>query len=257
MLKLIDTHAHMYLPEFDQDIDKVIHESIEVGVEKIFMPNIDNNTIEGMLLLEKRHKNHCFPMMGLHPCYVKENYTEELSLISKWFERRKFCAVGEIGIDLYWDKTFVKEQIKAFETQIRWAKEHDIPIIIHCRESLDMSIEIVATHQDGSLRGIFHCFSGNADQANKIIDLDFLLGIGGVVTFKNGGLDKVIPDIDLSRMVLETDSPYLAPTPYRGKRNSPIYLGHIAQRIADLKECSIEEVAKITTKTANNIFGHG
>lgn len=257
MMKLIDTHAHMYLPEFDKDIDKVIRESKESGVEKIFMPNIDANTIDGMLLLEKQYKNHCFPMMGLHPCYVKENFAEELRIISSWFDKRNFCAIGEIGIDLYWDKTFVKEQIKAFEIQINWAKDHEIPIVIHCRESLDMSIEIVEKHQEGNLKGIFHCFSGNADQANKIIDLNFLLGIGGVVTFKNGGLDKVIPEIAMDHLVLETDSPYLAPTPFRGKRNSPIYLKQIAQRIAELKECTIKEVAQITTKTANKIFSHG
>lgn len=257
MMKLIDTHAHMYLPEFDKDIDKVIRESKESGVEKIFMPNIDANTIDGMLLLEKQYKNHCFPMMGLHPCYVKENFAEELRIISSWFDKRNFCAIGEIGIDLYWDKTFVKEQIKAFEIQINWAKDHEIPIVIHCRESLDLSIEIVEKHQEGNLKGIFHCFSGNADQANKIIDLNFLLGIGGVVTFKNGGLDKVIPEIAMDHLVLETDSPYLAPTPFRGKRNSPIYLKQIAQRIAELKECTIKEVAQITTKTANKIFGHG
>lgn len=196
-------------------------------------------------------------MMGLHPCYVKENFAEELRIISSWFDKRNFCAIGEIGIDLYWDKTFVKEQIKAFEIQINWAKDHEIPIVIHCRESLDMSIEIVEKHQEGNLKGIFHCFSGNADQANKIIDLNFLLGIGGVVTFKNGGLDKVIPEIAMDHLVLETDSPYLAPTPFRGKRNSPIYLKQIAQRIAELKECTIKEVAQITTKTANKIFSHG
>jgi TatD DNase family protein len=195
--------------------------------------------------------------MGLHPCYVKEKYTEELKLVESWFKKRSFCAVGEIGIDLYWDKSFIKEQTIAFETQINWAKDHEIPIIIHCRYSIDMTIEIVKKHQDGNLKGIFHCFSGNIDHAKEIIDLNFLLGIGGVVTFKNGGLDKVIPDVNLENIVLETDSPYLAPTPFRGKRNMPSYLSLIANRIAELKECDVSKVAKITSLNSIKVFNNG
>lgn len=254
MNKMIDTHAHIYLPEFENDIGQVIETSKKGGIDKIFMPNIDHNSIAKMLELEKRYDDYCIPMMGLHPCYVKENYTKELDIISSWLEQRKFCAVGEIGIDLYWDKSFVDEQVKAFEIQINWAKDHGIPIVIHCRESIDMTIDIVSKQQDGKLKGIFHCFSGNNDHAQKIIDLGFLLGIGGVITFKNGGLDQVIPNIDLKNIVLETDSPYLAPTPFRGKRNTPAYLQHIASRIAELKECEISEIAQTTTENAQTVF---
>ena len=257
MTKLIDTHAHIYLKEFHHDVHKVILESNKSGVEKIFMPNIDSHTIDKMLILEDQYKDFCIPMMGLHPCYVKEDYKKELNMVESWFGKRNFCAVGEIGLDLYWDKSFVKEQTIAFETQIEWAKDLQIPIVIHCRDSIDMSIEIVKKLQNGNLRGIFHCFSGNKDHAKKIIDLNFILGIGGVVTFKNGGLDKVIPYVDLKHIVLETDSPYLAPTPYRGKRNSPAYLIHIAEKIAILKGCTFEEVAKETTALANTVFDHG
>lgn len=257
MMKFIDTHAHIYLKEFEDDIDEVIANSKAIGIEKIYMPNIDIQSIENMLKIEEKHKNYCIPMMGLHPCYAKEKYTEELKLIESWFKKRSFCAVGEIGIDLYWDKSFIKEQTIAFETQINWAKDHEIPIIIHCRDSIDMTIEIVKKNQDGKLKGIFHCFSGNIEHAKEIIDLNFLLGIGGVVTFKNGGLDKVIPDVNLEDIVLETDSPYLAPTPFRGKRNMPSYLSLIANRIAELKECDVSKVAEITSLNSIKIFNNG
>ena len=254
MTNLIDTHAHIYLPEFENDIDEVIDRSKEAGIENIFMPNININSIDDMLQLELKYNNYCISMMGLHPCYVKNMYKEELNIIKSWFDKRQFCAVGEIGIDLYWDKTYIDEQIVAFETQINWAKDLGLPIVIHCRKSIDMTIEIVKKNQDGKLNGIFHCFSGNHDHAKKIIDLNFLLGIGGVVTFKNGGIDKVIPDIELKNIVLETDSPYLAPSPYRGKRNNPSYLQIIASRIAELKKCDVQEVAGITTENAQTIF---
>ena len=254
MTKLIDTHAHIYLSEFENDIDEVVYRSKEAGIGNIFMPNIDSNSIAGMLKLEKSYDNYCISMMGLHPCYVKNNYKEELQIMKSWFEKRKFCAVGEIGIDLYWDKTYLNEQISAFETQINWAKDLGLPIVIHCRDSIDMTIEIVRKQQDSNLKGIFHCFSGDHNHAKKIVDLNFLLGIGGIVTFKNGGIDKVIPDIELRYIVLETDSPYLAPSPYRGKRNMPLYLQNIASRIAELKKCEIEEVAQVTTENANKIF---
>ncbi len=257
MVKVIDTHAHIYLNEFTNDLDEVIQQSKLKGIERIYMPNIDSNSIDHMLSLESQYKDYCIPMMGLHPCYVKEDYKTELKLVESWLGQREFCAVGEIGIDLYWDKSFVKEQIKAFETQIEWAKELKIPIVIHCRESIDMTIDMVKKHQDGDLKGIFHCFSGNINHANSAIDLNFMLGIGGVVTFKNGGLDKVIPEVDLKHIVLETDSPYLAPTPYRGKRNSPSYLIYIAEKIAGLKGCTVEEVARMTTSSAKKIFSHG
>jgi TatD DNase family protein len=256
MTKLIDTHAHIYLEEFREDIEEVLAQSKEAGVDQIYMPNIDASTIDSMLDLELRFPDICVPMMGLHPCYVKENYAEELKIVESWFAKRKFCAVGEIGIDLYWDKTFVDDQLKAFEFQLDLAKSLDIPVVIHCRDSIDMTIEVVRKKQDGRLRGIFHCFSGTLDHAKQIIDLGFLLGIGGVVTFKNGGLDKVIPHINLDHMVLETDSPYLAPAPFRGKRNMPSYLQHIAIKIAGLKSCEMAEVANISTKNAKKMFRH-
>ncbi len=257
MTKLIDTHAHLYLPEFENDIEAVIEQSREAGIEQIYMPNISSDTIEDMLFLERKYENYCTAMMGLHPCYVKENYKEELKIMKSWFDARPFCAIGEIGIDLYWDKTFLKEQISAFELQMYWAKELDIPIVIHCRDSIDMTIDLVRKCQDGRLKGIFHCFSGNHEQAKKITDLNFMLGIGGVVTFKNGGLDKIIPDVDLNHIVLETDSPYLSPSPHRGKRNMPSYLHLIASKIAELKTCDMNEVANITTQNALKIFGDG
>ena len=254
MVKLIDTHAHIYLKDFQTDIDEVILSAKNAGVDKIYMPNIDSDTIDSMMDLEERFENYCIPMMGLHPCYVKENYLEELQCVEAWFEKRKFCAVGEIGIDLYWDKTFTTEQVKAFEIQLNLAKSLEIPIVIHCRESIDMTIDLVKKNQDGRLKGIFHCFSGDSNHARRIIDLGFLLGIGGVVTFKNGGLDKVIPHVEIKNLVLETDSPYLAPSPYRGKRNMPSYLQQIARKIAELKDCHFEEVAQITTDNAIKIF---
>lgn len=254
MTNMIDTHAHIYLSEFENDIDKVIESSREARIEKIFMPNINADSIEGMLQIEKEYENYCVPMMGLHPCYVKDDYQVELNVIRSWVDKRPFYAIGEIGIDLYWDKSHIDEQIIAFETQIGWAKDLDIPVIIHCRDSLDITIDIIEKLQDGNLKGIFHCFSGDQTHAERIIDLNFLLGIGGVVTFKNGGVDKVLPNIELNNIVLETDSPYLAPSPYRGKRNEPLRLQLIAAKIAELKDCDVNEVARITTGNAKNIF---
>ncbi len=253
-MNLIDTHAHIYLPEFKNDIEEVIANSKASGIEKIFMPNIDLRSIESMLTIENKHKGYCYSMLGLHPCHIKDNYKKDLKIIKSWFEKHSFCAIGEIGIDLHWDKSNINEQISAFETQINWAKELNLPIVIHCRSSIDMTIEIVKKHQDGNLTGIFHCFIGDKEHSKKIIDLNFLLGIGGVATFKNGGLDKVIPDIELKNIVLETDSPYLTPIPYRGKRNVPSYLSLIANRIAELKNCDSEEVAHETSKNAKAIF---
>lgn len=254
---MIDTHAHIYLPEFDEDIDEVIAEAKTAGVQKIYMPNIDHRSIEPMLELEQKFLGFCVPMMGLHPCYVKDDFEKELKNVEKWLQDRTFCAVGEIGTDLYWDKTHTKEQIAAFETQINWAKDLGLPIVIHCRESIEMTIEIVEKQQDGRLKGVFHCFTGNNDQAAKITDLNFYLGIGGVSTFKNGGLDKVLPDVELKHILLETDSPYLAPVPYRGKRNMPAYLTLIANRIAELKGVEVTEVITSTTENALKLFENG
>ena len=242
------------MSDFSEDIDRVIEESRKSGIDKIYMPNIDSHSIKDLLALNEKYPNHCIPMIGLHPCYVKEDFKNELLQIELWLKKREFCAIGEVGIDLYWDRTHINQQISVFKTQIAWAKELDLPLIIHCRDSLDLTIEIVEELQDGKLKGIFHCFTGNLEQAHKIIGLKFLLGIGGVVTFKNGGLDKVIPDLDLKNIVLETDSPYLAPTPYRGKRNTPSYLPYIANRIAELKSCEVESVAFQTTNNAEDLF---
>jgi TatD DNase family protein len=226
----------------------------ETGVLKIVMPNIDRTSIDRMLDTEEKYPAECFAMMGLHPCSVKKDFEKELYIAEEWLMKRKFAAVGEIGTDLYWDKTHWEQQKEAFGTQVGWAKKYDLPIVIHCRESIDETIELLRLHADKKLTGIFHCFSGTPEQARKIIELGFYLGVGGVVTFKNGGLDKVMPDIDLDRIVLETDSPYLAPVPYRGKRNESSYIPMVARKIAEVKKVPLDEVQAITTQNAKNIF---
>ena len=251
---LIDTHAHLYLPQFEKDRAEVMENARQNQVEKIFLPNIDHTSIDSMLELEAAYPDRCFAMMGLHPCSVKENYKEELAIVEKWLEKRTFCAVGEIGIDLYWDKTFIEEQKKAFLQQINWAKDLGRPIVIHSRESTDIIIEMLQSEKDHRLRGIFHCFGGTVEQAKAIIDLGFYLGIGGVLTFKKSGLDKTMESIALDHVVLETDSPYLAPTPFRGKRNESAYIHQTATRLASIKEISLDEVARITTANALKIF---
>lgn len=256
MKYFIDTHAHIYHEDFTVDRVDMLHRCEEQGIRKIFMPNVDHASIDGMLELESRSDGRCIPMMGLHPCSVKKNFEKELYIVEEWLSKRKFSAVGEIGIDLYWDKTFFEQQKEAFGVQVNWAKKYSLPIVIHCRESIDETIELVERLQEGNLRGVFHCFSGSAEQASKITKLGFYLGIGGVVTFKNGGLDKVIPEIELEQMVLETDSPYLAPVPHRGKRNEPSYIPLVAKKIAELKDQSIDDVQEITTKNALNLFGY-
>ncbi len=250
-----DTHTHLYSEEFKTDIDDAITKAINAGVEKFFLPNIDSSSITGLHTLCQKYPQHCFPMMGLHPCSVKENYKEELAIAYKYLQIKKYIAVGEIGIDLYWDKTFYAQQAKAFETQINWALEFNLPVVIHCRNSFDEIYKILTCFKKLP-KGIFHCFSGNLEQANKIINAtNFKLGIGGVITFKNSGLDKVVEQIDLQHLVLETDSPYLAPVPYRGKRNESAYILLIAAKIAELKNCSVLDVAAATTKNAEEIFG--
>lgn len=253
-MNLIDTHAHIYSTKFDSDRDQVIEEIRAAGIERIYMPNVDVETIDRMLDCEERFGDLCIPMMGLHPCDVKEDFREQLAVMEGWLGKRQFAAIGEIGTDLYWDKSTFGIQKEALEIQIDWAKNLDLPIVLHCRDSIDETIEIVEKAQNGSLKGIFHCFTGNLDQAKRIVDLGFLLGIGGVVTFKNGGLDQVIPYIGLEHLVLETDAPYLAPVPHRGKRNSPAFLPLIAERIGDLKSISKEAVALATKENALKLF---
>lgn len=253
-MNLIDTHAHIYSTKFDSDRDQVVQDIREAGVERIYMPNVDVNTIESMLACEEKYPGLCIPMMGLHPCDVKEDFEDQLIVMEEWLNKRSFAAVGEIGLDLYWDKSFFEQQKKALRIQIGWAKAKNLPIVLHCRESMDETIAIVKEEHDGKLRGIFHCFNGNVSQARQIIELGFLLGIGGVATYKNGGLDLVIPEIGLENLVLETDAPYLAPVPYRGKRNSPAYLPFIAEKIGDYLEISKEMVALKTKENALNLF---
>ena len=253
-MNLIDTHSHIYLQEFAEDRHDIFERSDNESVRKIMLPAIDSTTHKQMLDLEEEKKEICLAMMGLHPCSVKENYKDELKIVRDYLEKRPFIAVGEIGLDFYWDKTFSKEQYVAFHEQIEWALQFDLPIVIHSRDSIDECIEVVASHQRGNLRGVFHCFSGNAEQANKIIELGFYMGIGGVVTFKNSGLDKVIKDITLDNIVLETDAPYLAPVPFRGKRNEPSYLKYVVEKLSQIKNCSVDEVAEITTANAMKLF---
>ncbi len=250
----IDTHTHLYSEEFNADRYERINDAIEKKVTKFFMPNVDSASIEGMLQLEIHFPDQCFPMMGLHPCSVKENYREELAIVKKWLDTRRFWGIGEIGIDLYWDKTFIKEQELAFREQIYWALEYNYTIVIHCRNAFDEIFSILKSYEKLP-KGVFHCFSGDFIQAQKILSLgNFKLGIGGVVTFKNSGLDKVVEQLNLHDIVLETDAPYLAPMPYRGKRNESAYIPLIAEKIAQLKNVSVEEVARVTTENAIEIF---
>ena len=253
---LTDTHTHLYSEQFNDDIDTVIKNSIDKGITRLFLPNIDSSSIDGMMKLGTDYPDNCFPMMGLHPTSVGENYKEELVLVEDWLNKQKFCAIGEIGIDLYWDKTFFKEQQEAFRFQIELAKKYELPFVIHCRDAFDEIFEILDELNDAKMRGIFHCFTGTVEQSNHIINYgDFKIGIGGVVTFKNSGLDKVVEQIDLKHLVLETDSPYLAPAPFRGKRNESTYLYTIAEKVADIYNLSIEEVAEITTANSKEVFG--
>ncbi len=253
-MSYIDTHAHIYSRKFDHDRESVMKEIHESQVERVYMPNIDLESIPSMLQMEKDYPGVCIPMMGLHPCDVKEGFEDLLNEMRGWFDKHRFAAVGEIGLDFYWDKSTIPQQEKALRTQISWAKELDLPIVLHCRESIDETIALVREENDEKLSGIFHCFTGNLEQAQQIIDMGFFLGIGGVSTFKNGGLDKVIPHLGIESLVLETDAPYLAPVPYRGKRNTPAYLPLIAERIGDLLEVPKEKIAEETKKNALKLF---
>ncbi|MBC6410083.1 MAG: TatD family hydrolase [Ekhidna sp.] len=251
---MIDTHAHIYSKEFEKDIEEVINHAVEIGVDKILMPNIDIDSIDPMLKLEENHAGTCYAMMGLHPCYVKDDYKERLKIVEEWFSKRDFLAVGEIGTDLYRDKTYRNQQVEAFHFQCELALKYALPIVIHCRESIDENIAMVEEYAGKGIKGVFHCFTGNIAQAERIIAQGFYLGIGGVSTFKNGGLDKVIPHLDKSKIVLETDAPYLAPTPKRGERNEPKLLTHICEKISAYLEMSFEEVDELTTRNAERLF---
>ncbi|MCM4159457.1 TatD family deoxyribonuclease [Antarcticibacterium flavum] len=250
-----DTHAHLYSKEFDKDRDEVLQKALERDVKRFFIPAIDSSHTAAMYELEQRDPDNIFLMMGLHPSSVDEHYEKELQHVKEELERRKFYAVGEIGIDLYWEKKFLKQQQDAFERQIQLAKEHSLPIVIHCREAFDEIFEILETEKDEKLFGIFHCFTGDIQQAKRAISFNMKLGIGGVVTFKNSGLDKFIAEIPLENIVLETDAPYLAPAPYRGKRNESSYIRIIAEKLASLYEVEPEEIARVTTQNSRDIFG--
>lgn len=250
-----DSHAHIYLQEFDEDLAEVIEDAAKVGVGEIYMPNIDSTTIERMHSVEKRFPN-CKSMMGLHPCYVKENYRQELEIIESNLAKRSYAAVGEIGIDLYWDKTFVKEQYLAFKAQIQMAKDQNLSFIIHSRDSLDETIRIVKENQNGSLKGIFHCFNGTLEQGKEIIDLGFYLGVGGVVTYKNAGVSEVVAQLPLEWMVIETDSPYLSPGPKRVKRNVPSRIPLILYKMEEILSIDRNDIAKKTSLNCQNIFAY-
>mgnify|MGYP001198035956 FL=1 len=252
---LTDTHSHLYDQKFSEDRKEMIDRALKENVQRIFLPNVDSKSVLGMMEVVAAYPDKCFPMMGLHPCHVKENYKEELTLLKDYLDQGSFFAVGEIGMDLYWDKTFLEQQKESFRTQIHWAKDKGLPIVIHCRDAFKEVFEILDSEKGPLLRGVFHCFTGSLDQAHRAIDLNFFLGIGGVVTFKKAGLDTVVKQIPLKHLMLETDSPYLSPSPNRGKRNESAYLIHIARRVADLHQVTLEELAQITTNNSKQLFG--
>jgi TatD DNase family protein len=251
---ITDTHTHLYSEQFNDDRAAVIQKAIDAGVSRFFIPAIDSSYTESMLQLEKDYEKHVFLMMGLHPTSVKENYLEELALVKQWLDTRNFYGVGEIGIDLYWDKNFLTQQQNAFKTQIEWAKEKNLPIVIHCRDAFDEIFEVLEELKDERLHGIFHCFTGTLEQAHKAISFNMKLGIGGVVTFKNGGINKFLNEIDIKNIVLETDSPYLAPTPFRGKRNESGYIINILDTLVDIYKLTPQEIADITTQNSKDVF---
>jgi TatD DNase family protein len=253
-VNIIDTHTHLYLKQFNEDIDLVINRSKEIGVKKFIFPAIYSSYFNDMHYLKDKYPDNIYLMSGLHPTNVKENYKDELDFVVNSLKTHDYIAIGEIGIDLYWDKTSLKQQQEAFTFQIRLAIKHDLPIVIHCREAFDEIFEILDKDNCEQLRGVFHCFTGTLEQAKRAIDLGFVLGIGGVVTFKNGGIDKFLNQIDLKHLVLETDSPYLAPVPFRGKRNESSYIIHVIEKLSEIYGLSKEEIADITTKNAEKVF---
>jgi TatD DNase family protein len=252
---ITDTHTHLYSEQFDDDRADMMQRAIDNGISRFFVPAIDSSYSEAMFNLEKEYPSLVYLMMGLHPTSVKENYLEELQLVKNWLDKRKFYGIGEIGIDLYWDKSFLVQQQDAFKTQIEWAKERKLPIIIHCRESFNEIFEVLEDVNDERLFGIFHCFTGNFEQAKRALSFNMKLGIGGVVTFKNGGIDKFLHKIPIKNIVLETDSPYLAPVPFRGKRNESSYMLKILDKLVDIYNLTPQEIAKITTQNSIDIFG--
>ncbi len=252
---ITDTHTHLYSEAFDEDRKKVIQKGIEQGIERFFIPAIDSGYTKAMLDLEKAFPKNVYLMMGLHPTHVKENYLEELVHVETMLQQRPFYALGEIGIDLYWDKTYLKEQQAAFRKQISLAKKFKLPVVIHCRDSFDEIFEVLEDEKGADLYGIFHCFTGSLEQARRAIDFNMKLGIGGVVTFKNGKIDRFLNQIALEHIVLETDAPYLAPAPYRGKRNEPVYLMEVLNKLSDIYQLPVEDIARSTTENSREVFG--
>jgi TatD DNase family protein len=253
-VQIIDTHTHLYLNQFKKDIDDVIARAKQIGIKKFIFPAIDSSHFDSMHNLKNKYPKEIYLMSGLHPTDVKENYKDELDFVVNTLKTNNYVAIGEIGIDLYWDKTFLKQQQEAFKFQIRLAVKHDLPIVIHCREAFNEIFEILDKENCNKLKGVFHCFTGTLEQAKRAIDLGFILGIGGVVTFKNGGIDKFLHKIDLKNIVLETDSPYLSPVPFRGKRNESSYIIYVIEKLSEIYGISKEKIAEITSKNAEKVF---
>lgn len=252
---LIDTHSHIYSEEFNGEIDDVVKRSLEAGVQKILLPNIDSSSIKRMMELSDNYSNVCFPMIGVHPTSVNEDFEEELEVVEYWLSKRKFYGIGEIGIDLYWDKSFLEEQVYVFRRQLAFAQRYDLPLSIHIRDSFDVVYETITKNYFEGMRGVFHCFTGTAEQAKKVIDLGFKIGVGGIVTFKNAGIDKMIAELNPENLILETDAPYLAPTPFRGKRNESSYLVHIANKVSEIFNTTTEAIEETTSQNAIKLFG--
>jgi TatD DNase family protein len=256
-MRLVDTHAHIYADEFDADRDEMITRAKAAGVSPVLMPAVDSESHARMLSLEERYPGDCLSMMGLHPCSVKSNYKDELKLIERYISKRSFIAIGETGLDFYWDISYKEQQYESLRQHAQWAVQYDLPIVLHSRNATEECIDVMREYRSANIKGVFHCFSGTLEQAKKIIDLDMYLGIGGVLTFKNSGLDKVMNAIGLDRVVLETDAPYLSPVPFRGKRNEPSYIHHVAKRLAEIKNIDLVEIEEITTQNAKRLFRLG
>lgn len=256
-MRFIDTHAHLYSTPLKENIEGIMKNAMDTGIDTIIMPAIDSSTLDAMLEVERTYPQNTMAMMGLHPCSVKENVKEELAIIEAQLQKRKFIAIGEIGLDYYWDKTFTTQQMEAFQIQMQWALDYKLPIVIHTRNAMGETIETVKPFAKKGLRGIFHCFSGSKESAEQIISMGFHLGLGGVLTYKNAGVAEAIKDIPMQWVVLETDAPYLSPVPYRGKTNEPSYMIQVAMKLAEIKNLPLHEIASITTSNAEKLFGLG
>lgn len=252
---MIDSHVHLYDEKFDADRDAMIQRALDAGIERLYMPNCNSETVEGMLAIEKQYPGICFAMMGVHPCYINANYKEELDRVEYWLQQREFVAIGEIGLDYYWDKTYVQEQKEAFTRQMEWALAKKRPVVIHMRESTRDTLDLVKPFSQRGLTGVFHCFSGSLETAREIIEMGFYLGLGGVLTYPKAGIQQVIQEIDIQHLILETDAPYLSPVPHRGRRNEPAFLPHVATMLADLKKISLEELRAKTNNNCVSLFG--